>query len=50
MTALVDVLTTEKGILSLFTALDQGRGLVILSVQPQHLGKMEVIILYNADL
>ena len=45
MPALVDVLTTEKGILSLFTALAQGRGLVILSVQPQHLGKMEVIIL-----
>ena len=50
VTVLVDVLITDKGILSLFTALAQGRGLVILSVQPQHLGKMEVIILYNADL
>ena len=49
-TVLVDVLTTDKGILSLFTALVQERELVILSVQPQHLGSMEVIILYNAHL
>ena len=50
MIVLVDVLITDKGILSLFTALVQERELVILSVQPQHLGSMEVIILYNAHL
>ena len=49
-TVLVDVLTTDKGILSLFTALVQERELVILSVEQQYLGSMEVIILYNYHL
>ena len=42
MTVLVDVLITNKMILSLFTALDQERELVILSVQLQLLRKQEV--------
>ena len=39
VTVLVDVLITNKMILSLFTALDQERELVILSVQLQLLRK-----------